>query len=326
MNKKSEGAATALNQSPTTPIDIAMGFDANYAPHAAAVIASVIHNSPNSKFRFLLLHPGLDRDLQEKIERSAARHTFLWIEVRETDIPAFAGEGRIPHISRATLFRLGLETLAPKDCHRLIYLDADIVVADDLAKLDRMDLSGLPLGAAVDAYIDETEFSERWGLATGGTYFNAGILIIDLDLVRRDGLFEKALAFLAEYGAALPYNDQDALNWAFWMRFKVIPTRWNTQRMTLITIKDWTLPPERGLNGQSPAIVHFTGPEKPWLAHAWHPLSWLYWRNLARTRFFDDILRSQRISRLAVLRTWIRYLKWVLSRMDGPGSVSAKFE
>ncbi len=170
-------------------------------------------------------------------------------------------------------------------------------------------MGGLPLGAVPDIHVDATEFAKSWGLPAGGAYLNAGILLIDLDMVRKDRLFEEALAFLAEHGASLPYNDQDALNRVFWMRWKMISTRWNVQRGMVIVEKDFTLPETHGLNGQSPAIVHYTGDQKPWMAGAWHPWAWLYWRSLARTPFFKDVVRSQRVSRLERLRTWLRWLK-----------------
>ena len=55
--------------------------------------------------------------------------SFVWTAVSDDDMPPFAGR---EHFSRAILFRLGLEKLAPPDCRRVIYLDADITVLADV--------------------------------------------------------------------------------------------------------------------------------------------------------------------------------------------------
>lgn len=268
-------------------IVVALGFDARYAAHAAATIASAAR-ATRTPLRFLLLHAGVDSATQALVERAAPQSRCDWIEVGEDDVPPFADRS---HFTRATLFRLGLERLAPPACRRLIYLDCDLVVVEDLAPLWRTDLGGRALGAVADENVDALEFAGRWRLAPGPGYFNAGVLLIDLEAVRRTGLFSSAIAFLAANGAALPWNDQDALNWACWGGWLPLATSWNVQRSTAIA----------GRAG-APRVVHFTGAEKPWIRGAYHPWSWLYWRALAATPFGRQIGGpAQR------LRDWLRW-------------------
>jgi lipopolysaccharide biosynthesis glycosyltransferase len=290
-------------------IDIAFGFDANYAPHAAAVIASVSRYSPQSRFRFMLLHEGVGRAVQTQIEALAANSEFVWIEVGEEDVPSFEARR---HLTRSTLYRLGLENLAPADCARIIYLDADITVIGDMSELWREDLGGAAIGAAIDSYLCEkypdAPFHQHWGLPQGD-YFNAGILLIDLAQVRREKLFSKAMAFVAEHDHGLPFNDQDALNWTFWNQWRRLSVAWNIQRPQAVFWDAPKLPVDMQLGNLQPKIVHFTGPEKPWLASGYHPWAWIYWESLAHTPFFAQVARAQGVGRLARLRLWLRWLK-----------------
>ena len=69
------------------------------------------------------------------------------------------------------------------------------------------------------------------------------------------------------------------------------------------------LTPGMRLNGRQPAIIHFTGPEKPWTPNTYHPWSWLYWRALARTPFFAEVSRTSGIGfqeRARLLLRWLR--------------------
>lgn len=291
-------------------IDVAFGIDANFVPHAAAVIASVVHYAPQARFRFIVLHTDVDEETRARVETIAPQSRFEWIEVGDNDVPPFASR---MHFTRATLFRMGLEKLAPADCHRAIYLDADITLLADVRKLWTTDLEGAPIGAVHDPNVDAAEFAERWSLDKTGDYFNAGILLVDLDRVRAEKLFTKAVAFLAEHAHNLPWNDQDALNWACWGRWRKLDSVWNVQRAMAISDSAAKLPPEQRIDGRRPAIIHFTGREKPWIANAYHPWSWVYWQSLTRTPFAAEVAARQGVGskeRLKLLARWLRRWPW----------------
>lgn len=294
----------------TNEIDVALGFDENYAPHAAAVIASVVAYAPGARFRFIILHSGVTPEMQARIAASAPGMRFVWTEVADEDIPPFA---KREHFSRATLFRMGLEKLAPQDCRRVLYLDADMTVLADVRELAAVDLEGAPVAAAVDGFVDARQFAGRWNLPPGPGYFNAGVLVIDLDKVRAETLFTKAIDFFTRHDAQLTLADQDALNWACWGRWKRVDVAWNAQRHMAIPSLIAEIPEDRRLNGRAPKIVHFTGPEKPWAPGAYHPWAWLFWNSLARTAYARDVRRASGMDFLKLLRLRLR---WQLRRPD----------
>jgi lipopolysaccharide biosynthesis glycosyltransferase len=289
-------------------IDIALGFDAKYAPHAAAVVASVVQHAKNTEFRFIVIHSGIAKTIRSKVERVAPNAHFVWAEVSDNDLPPFADRG---HFNRAILFRIGLEKLAPTDCKRVLYLDSDTIVLQDVQQLWNVDLGDSPIGAVVDCYADAEAFAKRWSLSgeTPG-YFNSGVLLIDLERVRMEGLFSAASDFVARNEADILFGDQDALNWVFWGRWRKLDVAWNVQRfMTSREIAGDPLK-EGDLNGNRLSLVHFIGFEKPWMPGVWHPWAWLYWKNLARTPFAEDVAREfgmnfYQLTRLR-LRWWIK--------------------
>ena len=297
---------------PAERVIIAMGFDRAYAPHAAVVVASVVRNAPGGRFRFVMLCADVDKGLRRKFEAVAPGSDFVWRAVGEEDLPRFAGGGRF---SRATLFRLGLETLAPADCKRVIYLDSDLALVHDIRELWRVDLGGELLAAVADDDVDARSFASQWRLPPEGGYFNAGVLLIDLAQVRAERTFSRAAAFLAEHGPELPWHDQDALNWACWERWRTLDRVWNVQRGAAIAFIHGGRDP---LGGEEPRIVHYSGAEKPWIPGAYHPWSWLYWRNLRHTPFARDVAESTGIGPLWRLRLWLRWLRrWSLPRRGG---------
>lgn len=288
-------------------IDIALGFDAKYAPHAANVMSSIARHAPGAKLRFVLLHAGVDAPLQKRVEAEAPKAECVWIEVGDDDLPAYADRG---HLNRAVLFRLGLEKLAPVDSKRIIYVDADVIVLGDIRELWSADLGGNALGVVPDCYIDAVEFARKWALPEeNANYFNAGIQLIDLEMVRREGLFSAALEFVVQYDKQLLLGDQDALNYTFWGRWTPVEPTWNVQRY--VTPKEIAeeKAKDRRWGKDAPRLIHYIGTEKPWMPNVWHPWAWLYWENLRRTQFHDEVAASYKMDFYQLMRQRLRY--WI---------------
>ncbi len=282
-------------------IDISLGFDANYAPHAAVVIASVVRHAPGARFRFILLYTGLDKDLRQRIEDLAPNARFVWTEVRESDVPQVAQK---KHFSRAAMFRVALEYLAPAECKRLLYLDSDVVVLGDVRDLWASDLEGRPIGAVRDIYQDGVEFSKTWSLPDLGPspYFNSGVVLIDLEQIRQEKSFTTTLDFAIKHWDVLEFGDQDALNKTFWGRWKPLDPAWNVQRF----VKRNEIA-QAGWGQTSPALVHFITADKPWTPNVWHPWAWLYWDTLRKTSFSAEVARRHRMDLFQLLRLRLRW-------------------
>jgi lipopolysaccharide biosynthesis glycosyltransferase len=294
---------------------VSFGIDSNFVPHLAAVIASITAHAPGARFRFLILYSDIGASRRAALEAVAPSARFDWIEISNFDIPEYRTRG---HFTRAILFRLGLEKLAPRDCRRIIYLDADVIVLRDLRELWSTDLGGNPIGGVPDTFAYSnylSDFTKQWGLdPSRGEYMNSGVLLIDLDAVRREQSFSKVIDFVAEHGNSLLFPDQDAINYVYWGRCRVLDNEWNTLRDRAIANVAASLPLSKQLNGRPPAIVHFSHKFKPWLKQGYsdagyHPWSWLYWRYLARTPFMREVIETNGISRLNRARAWLRWLK-----------------
>jgi lipopolysaccharide biosynthesis glycosyltransferase len=290
---------------------VAFGCDKAFAPHVAVVVESIVRNSPGSRFQFLILQEGFDPETQDVVEAHAPESVFTWVDMKTFELPEYKVSN---HISHATLFRLALEQLAPDACKRLIYLDADLVVLKDLRALWEFDLEGATIGAIPDAALNSSEPGQdrhwtAWGLTPNAPYLNAGVLLIDLEEVRQERAFSKALQVIAEHGGDLPYQDQDAINWVFWNKWRLLPFEWNVQTVQFLKPYQRYLSHSTHAATQDPGIVHYTGAAKPWSADDYHPLSWLYWDILARTSYLDDVRQANSVSRWRLFRYWLRWLK-----------------
>lgn len=172
------------------------------------------------------------------------------------------------YFTAAMWYRILLPELLPGS-DRVLYLDADTLVLDDLAPLAELDLGDAPVAAVTNVFEvwRGTAHTDRLGLDRAG-YFNSGVLLLNLRELRRSGAMDDLRRVVAERGDDLLWPDQDALNLVLGARRLELHPRWNAMNAL------WTLDNADEVHGaqraaearERPAIRHFEGPgaNKPW--------------------------------------------------------------
>ena len=276
--------------------------DANYAPHFAALLKSIEANKGTEHVRVHAILDGVDAALLDRIRSTVPR-----LEIIDYPIAAHGALNLPPilHISRATYLRLIMAEILPAKIGRVLYLDIDMIVTRSLSPLWRSDMHGRPVAAVHDPNYLADDLAKRFRLPLGGSYFNAGMLLIDLQAMRAKGYLEKALERLMGDPASYPLADQDALNEVFWQNWTQLDISWNYQRAFLNGGKLY-----RSNNDSPqtlPSILHFTERYKPWRSDEWHPYAWLYWLYLLQTPFFEAIRQREGVSWFRIAKFWLKY-------------------
>lgn len=89
-------------------------------------------------------------------------------------------------ISMATYYRCILSKLLPTDIDRLLYLDCDIVIVGDISEYWNTPLSDeTGVAAVADMGCDEAARYEILKYPMEDSYFNAGVLLINLNYWRK---------------------------------------------------------------------------------------------------------------------------------------------
>ena len=168
------------------------------------------------------------------------------------DLPIRPGD----HVSPATFYRLFIAEILPSDIEQAVYLDADMFALRSIAHL--FDEPVQELVAAADHCSPTDEF-RIWG-ERGGTYFQAGVLVIPLRLWREQVILQQFLKVMANEQERIQWWDQDVLNIA-------LEDRW--QRLSIwcnvcaSVHKALPLP----LIESNVALIHYDGRSKPWNAY-----------------------------------------------------------
>lgn len=287
----------------TETIHLACAAEGTYVPHSAAMLLSALDHRRGASLRVHYLHPPElprgDRDaIREMVEREGGEIAFL--EIPDEAVAGFPIEG---FTLKATWYRVFLPELVP-EVDRVIYLDADTIVRDDLGPLWRTELGDHLLGAVTNLHQwDHAGRPAAIGLPSGVEYFNAGVLLLDLARMRAERTSDDVRSFVIDNAERLEWRDQDALNLTLGRRRLALHPRWNV--MSSILLYPWAADVfgARAVEEAraNPAIRHFEGPDlnKPWHYLCEHEMRELYAALRRRTPWPDVRLQGRTASNVA---------------------------
>ncbi len=216
----------------------------------------------------------------------------------------YADSYEVRGISAGAYLRLALHQILP-EVDKILYLDVDILVRDSLLPLWRTELDDNLL-AAVKGPVGLSEKwiwnSDRpyWHLLSGmqGRYINSGVLLMNLDGIRRRGL-ERQWEELGRQ--KLYYQDQDILNITCKDAIVYLPLACN--RLAYMQEADYHRFVEEGLSTreeyeeamEAPVILHYAG-EKPWNRYDTN-LGDVWWAYVNSQPDLNDLFDEERARR-----------------------------
>lgn len=300
------------------PLVLACAADDNYAMPLAVTARSALANLQSDRpVALFILDGGISKTNKRKITRSldSKQVEISWITL---DNAQFTNLSSDRHVTIPTYYRLRLPQVLPPEFNKAIYLDTDMVVTGNLEELWNIDIGDnyvLAVQDDVQLYVSMSPSLQKcqgWEISPACKYFNAGLLVINMDKWRADNIGNRVIEFIRQNISYQP-NDQDALNAILAGRWGEIHPKWNQMPGVYDpAFKDRNpLPPEvyQELLHQ-PCIIHFTNTPKPWCAglqaECLHPKKDLFFHYLDMTAWAgwrDTMLRrlGRKVLKLALV-------------------------
>ena len=251
-------------------MNIFVTLDRNYLNPLKVMLGSLYLNNPGEDFAVYLAADGVEaRDL-DGLDRlligGNVRYHFL-----EVDAQMFADAPVVRYYSKAMYYRLLAAWLLPESVDRVLYLDPDILVIGKVRELYHMDMGNSLYAAAmhrgligISASISKVRLPDH----DSDSYFNSGVLLMDLEKLRKDTDRRAIFEYVEKYQHILILPDQDVLNGLFGARIHPIDERiWNYDARKFETYRlasqgkadmDWVM--------NNTVFLHFCGKKKPWNA------------------------------------------------------------
>ncbi len=258
-------------------MNVVYASNEHYARHLAVSMVSLFErNQKAKKLVVYVVSMGISAKSRGLLRAMAGKYKreLYFIEVGQIrKLFDFPVDTRGFDIS--AMARLFVGRLLPGQVRRVLYLDCDTVVAQPLTALWNTDLHGKLLGAVLEPTI-YPEAKREAGLKAQDAYVNSGVLLIDLKQWRQSRAEGRLLDFYRKKGGSLFACDQDTLNGAlkgeiFYLspRYNFFPNyRYFSYKELLWYGKAYRMVPEAEFRKAKshPAIIHYAGDERPWIA------------------------------------------------------------
>lgn len=265
-----------------------MAADAGYLiPTLVAVDSLLLNVAADQHIDLYCIVPDDDRELFENsLAQIISYHGKGTLHLLSPGNEFEDAEISIPHITVPTYYRLSLPELL-QNTDRCLYLDGDTIVQEDISQIvDSLSSEDLIAGVKAAGYYwpekNREIHRERLGISDFSSYVNAGVLAMNLQLMREREC-PNTFKTLVPFG--YPSQDQDIINKVCHDRCRILPPRFNLMTKyhpeldnsydtnpclsVCYTADEWQ---EARLH---PVIVHYADKLKPWqidqmdLANLW---------------------------------------------------------
>ena len=263
-------------------IPIFFAIDDGYIPFLAVAIKSLIENaSKEYEYIIKVLHTNVKENNVRKIKKFETENVNiefvnLSYYIKKVQDKLYTRD----YYTNTTYFRMFLPELYPQ-YDKVLYLDSDIVVLGDISQLYNTEIGTNLVAAAPDDIIQYNkvfqEYAEKVvGVVKYQNYFNAGILLMNLDQLRKFNFQDKFLYLLGTVKFSVA-QDQDYLNRLCKGRVTLINSQWDVMPVV-----------NRKINKEDIKIIHYNFAYKPWRFEDVQYKEY-FWEYARKTEFLDEI-------------------------------------
>lgn len=285
-------------------IHLAASINKSYLPYFSVMVSSVFrHRDPARRYYLHVLSFDVtESDLHDAVPYQTDSFKLSVLDVSELN-KRLAGYHFGSQFGPECVFRLGLIDLLPS-VDKVLYLDSDLVVLKDISALFDVDIQKSCLAAALDigsigmvsGYdLREADRLQRLGIDNSHSYFNSGVLLMNLSELRMSTSLNELLSWIVDFEPEYP--DQDCLNRFFSNRTLRLSMRWNVLFDSEgIRVKDIAAYAPEPLFRQyldernDPSIFHFAGPYKPWMRYV--DGSQLFWSEARFSPLYELVVAN----------------------------------
>ncbi|MDR1480329.1 MAG: glycosyltransferase family 8 protein [Planctomycetaceae bacterium] len=292
-------------------MDIAIASDLAYVAHVGTLIRSLCENNLDSELNFHIItmdsrvvtDETLDKFFRSILSDKVNAQVHL-IDDNNPFVKQIPQGGMI--VSRATYLRFLAAEIIPAD--KILYLDCDMIVLDDLRSLFQTNLENRLLAVVPDLFVGPSAIKHSLSLR----YFNSGMILINAKKWREEKWLNKVQLFIKNKFTPMcigkkHYGDQDIMNMISVGKVTYVHPRYNMVnpiylRNSFFKGKIF----QEAIN--KPAIIHFAGGAKPWNNWEIHPLADKYIFYRLQTPW-DEIKPQKPTLKVVIkyLSMWFKY-------------------
>jgi len=278
-------------------IPIAFSSSDYFVPYLSVALRSILEHSGHSwNYDIIIFNRDITEDnktILNSIFKNTKNFSLRFISMPDIFMKS-SSFAVYPNISVETYFRLIVPEFM-KNYDKVLFLDSDLVITDDLKKLYDIDIMDKPLGACHESLLSahfgiyynilKKYYFDKLKFKYIDPYFQAGVMIINVKVFNENNYSLRLLNMVLNFRYAI--CDQDALNELLIGNYFLINKEWNyTPLQKHMIALDFLNNMSDSIRKEylavvNPKIIHYADKNKPWvdpeekLANIW----WKYARN-----------------------------------------------
>ncbi len=235
-------------------IDILTASDDRYSVMLGAMIKSIeIHATPKNNINITILDANVTRDNKIKLINTITsdKINIEWKPVNSQLIKRLNAKGGSVTIT-PHYYRLLMPWIVPETIQKLIYLDCDTLILEDIAELWKTDVTECIIGAVENPWSKMPDAVQNYmelGIDVHTKYFNSGVMLININSWKSQNISDRVMEVTSMNEKHVYAWDQYGLNVVLANKWKELDQKWNQFA-------------EDGCEKSSACIVHFLA-EKP---------------------------------------------------------------
>ncbi len=193
-------------------IHILVSFNTNYIPPFRTMLRSLTLNNPEEHFHVWLLHSAIEEKDLDLLNQYCSLQNVEFDAVK-VDSELFKNAPVTKTYPEEMYYRLLAPLVLPEYLQRILYLDPDLLVLNDIRPLWELDLGSNTFAASWHSFVpDIVDDVNRFRLENDNEYFNTGVILMDLNkarlLINKETIFD----YVQEHSIELLLPDQDVFN------------------------------------------------------------------------------------------------------------------
>ena len=307
QNKNKEGKLT---------IACAYATDNAYVYPTLVAMTSLAENAGQNTFYdiYVMIGNGFTEENKKVLKSVEVKHPkhceVIFIDMGEK----FKDEKTNKKITTPTYYRLELHNLLP-NVNRIIWMDGDTAVFEDLTELITLDMKGNYIMGFLDSI---PEAIDKFNI-TNATVLCAGVLLMDLDALRKNNMTEKFTKFMIEEKEKINQHDQTIVNVVCQGKTAPLPPKygiWCFEAEKYARKHNERQRPHLRYNMDEfikayyhPAILHYVWPKPFWKRKK--PVFDKEWWNYARiSGYYNDVYNKSPKYVARLLEEKLKYMRY----------------
>lgn len=244
------------------PMHVAFCVNDGYAQYIMVTIKGLLENNSNP----IVIHVLSDYISERNVDRLkdlVSSYPFAELNVVIVDDSKLRGLKDTWTIY--TWYRVLLPEILDEDVRRVLYLDADVLVAGNIGELFLLDMTDKAIAGTIDFQSKDPVTYKRCGYEQEKEYVCAGIMLMNLDYWREHDIANKVIRWGRENNDRIQFPDQDSINYICRDIKILLPLKYDI--VDGFFHDDYYYqhyPRELRECVESPVIIHYAG-QAPWV-------------------------------------------------------------